>query len=47
MVSQITSISIVYATIFFKKQRKHQSSAHWPLLGESSGDWWIPLTKGQ
>ena len=22
-------------------------SRHWPLLGESTGDGWIPLIKGQ
>ena len=26
-------------------QRKHQSYA-WRLWGESTGDWWIPVTKG-
>ena len=24
-----------------------KASRHWPSWGESTGDWWIPLTKGQ
>ena len=24
-----------------------KAQLHWPLWGESTGDWWIPLTKGQ
>ena len=27
--------------------KKTLSSRHWPLWGESTGDRWIPLTKGQ
>ena len=46
--SQITSLMIVYSTVYSDAdQRKHQSSAHWPLCGEFTGDRWIPRTKGQ
>ena len=48
MVSQITGVSIVYSTVCSgADQRKHQSSVHWPLWREFTGDRWIPRTKGQ
>ena len=40
---KITSVSIVCSTVCSgPDQRKHQSSAHWPLWGESTGDRWVP-----
>ena len=46
--SQITSLTIVYSTVYSDAdQRKHQSSRHWPLWGEFTGDRWIPRTNGQ
>ena len=27
--------------------KKNKAPRHWPLWGESTGDQWIPLTKGQ
>ena len=48
MASQITILTIVYSTVYSgADQRKHQSSASWPLCGEFTGHWWIPRTKGQ
>ena len=42
MASQITSLTIVYSTVYSDAdERKHQSS-HWPLWGECTGDW--PVT---
>ena len=49
MESQITGLSIVCPTVypFIQAQIKEniQAPRHWPLWGESTGDWWIPLTK--
>ena len=43
MVSQITSFTIVYSTVYSDAdQRKH-----WPLCGEFIDDRWIPRTTGQ
>ena len=48
MASQITSLVIVFSSVYSgADQRKHQSSVHWPLWGEFTGDRWIPHTKGQ
>ena len=48
MASQITSLTIVYATIYSgAEQRKHQSSASLSFVGEIHRDRWIPRTKGQ
>ena len=49
MASQITSITIVYSTVYSGvDQRKHQSSESLgPLWGEFTGHRWIPRTKGQ
>ena len=47
MVSQITSVSIIYWTVWSgTDQRKHQIKAlrHWPLWGEFTGDWWIDVS---
>ena len=56
MTSQITSLKIVYSTIYSgTDQRKHQSSASlafvwgipwWPLWGEFIGDYWIICNAG-
>ena len=48
MSSQVTSIRIVYSTVYSgADQRKHQSSASLVLWGEFTGDRWIPRTKAQ
>ena len=48
MVSQITSLTIVYST-FIQAQFKENTKAprHWPLWGEFTGDRWIPHVKGR
>ena len=48
MASQITSLKIVYSTVYSgADQRKHQSSASLALRGEFTGDRGIPRTNGQ
>ena len=48
MVSQITSLTIPYSTVYSGTyQRKIKSPHHWPLWGEFTGDRWIPRKKGQ
>ena len=48
MASQITSLTIIYSIVYSDAdQRKHQSSVHWPLCGEFTGDRLIPRTNGQ
>ena len=48
MASQITSLTIVYSTVYSgADQRKHQSSASLAFVGEITGDELIPCTKGQ
>ena len=48
MVSQITSLTIVCSIVHSGTDlRKHQSSRHWPLCGEFTGNRWIPCTNGQ
>ena len=43
MASQITSLTIVYSTIYSgADQIKHKNQRHWPLCGEYTGDRWIP-----
>ena len=48
MASQIIGVSI-FAQPCVQAQIKKNIKAprHWPLLGESTGDRWIPLTNGQ
>ena len=47
-VSQITSLTIVYFTIYpGADQINHQSSASPAFVWGLTGDWWIPHTKGQ
>ena len=48
MASQITSLMIVYSTVYSgADQRKHQTPRHWPLCVEFTGDRRIPHTKGK
>ena len=48
MVSQITRLTIVYATVYSDAdQRKHQSSASLSFVREITGDRWIRRTNGQ
>ena len=45
--SQITSIAIVRSLVCSDaEQRNLKALLHWPLWEESTGNWWIPLTKG-
>ena len=48
MASEITSLTIIYSTVF-QKQIKENIIAprHWHLCGEFTGDRWIPRTNGQ
>ena len=47
--SQITSLTIVYSTVYSDADEKKNIKAprHWPLRGEFTGDRWIPRTNGQ
>ena len=48
MASQITGVSIVGSTVCSGEDKENiKAPRHWPLRGESTGDRWIPLTKGQ
>ena len=48
MASQLTSLSIVYSTVYSGgDQRKHQSLASLALVGEYTGDRWITLREAQ
>ena len=48
MASQITSLTIVYLTVYSgADQRNRQSSASLAFVWEFTGDRWIPRTKGQ
>ena len=49
MASQITSLTIVYPTVYSgaDQRKKIKAPRHWPLCGEFTGDQWIPRTKGQ
>ena len=48
MASQITSLTIVYSTVYSDTdQRKHQSSASLAFVWRIHRDRWIPFTKGQ
>ena len=42
-------VSRLFAQLFVQTQIKGKIKAvcHWPLWGESTSDWWIPLTKDQ
>ena len=49
MASQITSLTIVYPSVYSRRRSKENIKAprHWSLWGEFTGDRWIPRTKGQ
>ena len=48
MASQITSLTVVYSTVYSDAdQRKHQSSAPLAFVWGIHRDRWIPRTKGQ
>ena len=48
VVSQITSLTIVYSIVYSDAdQRKHQSSVSLAFMREFTGDRWIPRTNGQ
>ena len=48
MVSQITSLKVVYSTVYSDvDQRKHQSSASLAFVWGIHRDRWLPHTKGQ
>ena len=49
MASQITSITIVYSTVYsgLSSKKNFKAPRHWPLCGEFTEDWWIPRTKVQ
>ena len=48
MTSQITSLTVVYSTVYSDAdQRKYQSSASLAFVWGIHGDRWIPRTKGQ
>ena len=47
MASQITSLTIVYSTVYSgADQTSIKAPRHWPLQGEFTGDRWISRTKG-
>ena len=44
MASQITSLAIVYWTVYSGADKKNiKAPRHWPLCGEFTGDRWIPV----
>ena len=46
MVSQITSLTIVYSVAYSRRIKEYtKAPRHWPLCGEFTGDRWIPRTK--
>ena len=48
MVSQITDISIVFLTVCSGADKKNiKAPRQWPLWRETTGDQWLPLTKGK
>ena len=48
MTSQITSLTIVYSTVYSDADKKNiKVPRHWPLCGEFTSDRWIPRTNGQ
>ena len=48
MASQITSVSIVCSTVCSGADKRNiKAPCHWPLSGESTGDWWSFLTRGR
>ena len=49
MASQITSLTVVYATVYSRRRSKKDITAprHWPLCREFTSNRWNPRTKGQ
>ena len=48
MVSQITSLTIVYSNVFSVQIKENiKAQRHWPSCGEFTDDRWIPHTNGQ
>ena len=47
MGSQITSLTIVYSTVYSQIKENIKAPRHWPLRGEFTGDRLIPRTNGQ
>ena len=47
MTSQIADFSFAQPTVQGQIEESIKAPRHWPLWGESTGDRWIPLTKGQ
>ena len=46
--SQITSLTIVYSTVYSDAEKKNiKGPRQWPLCGEFTGDRWIIRTNGQ
>ena len=45
--SQITSLTIVYSTVYSDADQRKKGPRHWPLCGEFTGDRWIPRTNAQ
>ena len=43
MMSLITSLTIVYSTVYLGTDQKNiKAQRHWPLCGEFTSEWWIP-----
>ena len=47
IVSQITSLTIVYSNVNLGADENIKAPRHWHLCGEFTGDCWIPRTNGQ
>ena len=48
MASQITSLPVVYSTVYSgADQENMKAPRHWPLWREFTGDRWIPRTRGR
>ena len=47
MASQITSVLIVFSTIYIHGTENIKAPRYWPLWGETTGDRWFPITKDQ
>ena len=48
IVYQITSLTVVYSTVYSDAHKKNiKAPRHWPLWGKFIGDPWIPRTNGQ
>ena len=48
MASQITSLTIVYLTVYLAQIKENiKAPRHWPMCEEFTGDRWITRTNGQ